>query len=206
MKRLIVILLIMNMFNMNVHARGKSGDFLSRMTFGFEWGYVASVHSGYHYNFFAPEGYRVDIEGSAFGFVSNADMYMKAGYDFNTEWNLSVLIGYEGISDIHRAIPVSLRMTRYFNANPLKDRWFSFIDLGSGICLKTPVQEILTGKVGGGYRLALSRHSSLDFLLSARFTHTHPQITYDDVPIPLNKTNRNSAFISAISVGMAVNF
>ncbi len=191
---------------MNVHAKGESGNFLSRVTFGLEWGYVASIHSVYHFNFFAPEGYRMDIEGSKLGYVNNADMYLKLGYDFNTRWNLAVCLGYEGIADIHRAIPLSLRMTRYFNDNPLKDRWFSFIDLGSGICLKKPVQEIFSGKIGGGYRLSLSRHSSLDFLLSARLTHTHPQITYDEADIPFDKTNRNNALIGAISVGMALTF
>ncbi len=206
MKRLAVILLIMGMFNMNVHARGETDTFLSRITFGLEWGYVASVHSVYHLNFFAPEGYRMDIKGSKLGHVNNADMYLKLGYDLSTVWNMAVCLGYKGIADIHRAVPLSFRMTRYFNDNPLRDRWFGFIDLGSGISLKKPVQEILTGKVGGGYRLSLSRHSSLDFLLSARLTYTHPEITYDDVIIPLNRTNRNNAFISAISVGMAVTF
>ncbi len=205
MKRVaLVILLIVS--SMSLQARERSDESTSRMTFGLEWGYVASISSGFHYNYFAPEGYRVDELGNSFVFISNADMYLHLGYDLSTIWNLSMYVGYEGIAELHKAIPVSLRMTRYFSGNPLEDRWFSFLDLGSGICLKMPVQEILTGKAGIGYSLSLSSHASLDFILSARMTYTHPQVIYDNTLIPFDRTNRNNAYIGAISLGMAVTF
>ncbi len=206
MRRIIYILLILASFNINVHAKGKSGNIPSRMTFGLEWGYVATFQAGYFHYFFAPEGYRVEDRGNGFGLISNADMYAHMGYNLNEKWNLSLYIGYEGIADIHKAVPVSLRMTRYFGSDAAKDRWFAFLDLGSGICLKKEPQDILTGKIGGGYRLVLSRFTSLDFIVSARSVHTHTQIVYDKVNIPLNRTNSNIAYANAISIGMALTF
>ncbi len=176
------------------------------MTFGIEWGYVATFWNGHFYNFFAPEGYRMEDRQNELGFISNADMYAHIGYDFNTKWNLSIYVGYEGIADIHKAVPVSLRVTRFFGADPETDRWLVFADAGSGICIKMSPQEIMTAKLGGGYRLALSRTTSLDFILSARFTRTHPQIMYDKAPIQLSRTNKNVAYTASISVGMALNF
>ncbi len=206
MKRFIIILLIINAFNLNVFAGNKGNEAFPRITYGLEWGYVATIHTGHHYYFFAPEGYRVEDRDNSFGYSSNADMYIHLGYNFSTRWNLSLYVGYEGISNIHKAVPVSLRMTGFFNADPTSDRWFSFIDIGSGICLKVSPQEIMTGKLGAGYRLSLSRTASLDFMLSGRFIYTHPQIIYDKTLIPLERTNRNNAYVSAVSLGMALNF
>jgi hypothetical protein len=81
-----------------------------------------------------------------------------------------------------------------------------FADGGSGICLKTPVQEILTGKIGGGYQMSLSRDTKLNFLFSARGTFTHPSVYYDGSRIPMNRTNRNNAVVGAVSIGLGLTF
>lgn len=203
MKKIIAILLILFSFNNFVNAQK---DRFSRYTFGVEWGYVATIQSGYRYIFFPPEGYRVDVRDNSFGLKNNADVYIHAGMNLNNKWNLSIYAGYAGVSDIHKVIPVSLRGTRYFGEDPLKDRWFAFADLGSGLCMKRPLQEILSGKIGGGYRLSLSRYSMLDFLVSARMTYTHPQITYDQEVIAQEMVRRNNAYVSALSVGLGLTF
>jgi hypothetical protein len=203
MRRIISILLIICSFNICVKAQNSE---FPRFTFGAEWGYVATVQSGYRCIFFPPEGYRVDVRDNSFGLHSNADMYMHGGMNLNENWNISLYIGYAGVSDIHKVIPVSIRTTRFFGRNHLADRWFAFTDLGSGICLKRPVQEILCGKIGGGYRLSLSRDTKLDFILSARMTYTHPQIIYDKMIISHDMVRRNNAYVSAISCGLGLTF
>ncbi len=206
MKYILSIILIFSAFNMNVQAIGKDNESPSKLTFGLEWGYVATIHAGFQNNFFAPEGYRVDEAWHTFRHYSNAEMYAHIGWNLNPKWNISLYVGYEGLADFHKALPVSVRMTRFFNDDTASDRWFSFIDLGSGICLKTPLREILTGKTGGGWRMALSAGTSLDFLVSAKFTYTHPNIIYDRIPISSANTNRNNAYLTALSIGMAINF
>jgi hypothetical protein len=86
------------------------------------------------------------------------------------------------------------------------DRWFGFTDLGSGICVKEQPQEILVARLGGGYSLALSRFTRLEFICSARITYTHPQVYDQGDVIRLNKTNRNNAYVSALSLGLGITF
>lgn len=203
MKKILAILFTITAFNIDVNARE---GISSRFVFGVEWGYVATFFSGYHYNFFAPEGYRVDDYGSSFGYDSNADMYIFAGHEIGKSWELSAYVGYAGVGDYHEAVPVSIRATRFFGDDQYADRWFAFIDAGSGISLKMPVQEMFTGKIGGGYRVALSRDTSLNFIASARMTYTHPQITYDRQPIESEKINRNNAYLAAISFSLSLSF
>ena len=203
MKKILAILLTLISFNNFVNAQK---DRFSKYTFGVEWGYVATFQSGYRYIFFPPEGYRVDVRDNSFRLQSNADLYIHSGINLSRSWNLSLYTGYAGVGDIHKVLPVSIRVTRYFGKDPLSDRWFAFSDLGSGICFKRPVQEILTGKIGGGYRMSLSRYSKLDFIISARMTYTHPQITYDQEIISHDMVRRNNAYVSALSLGLGLTF
>lgn len=194
------------MFSLVSGAGDKTFKPYPSFTFGAEWGYVATLQSGFHHNYFSPDGYRCDTRGNSFLLHSNGDVYVNAGYNFNGHWNLSLYVGYAGVHDIHHVVPLSLRGTRYFGKDPLKDRWFAFLDLGSGFCLKKDIQEILVGKVGGGYRLSLSRDLKLDILLSARMTYTHPQVVHDGMDIPSDRTNRNNAYVGALSLGLGVSF
>jgi hypothetical protein len=185
---------------------GKGNGHGKRFTCGAEWNYVMTLQSGFHYNYFSTEGFRVDERGNDFLYYSNGDVYFHAGYDLDERWNLSMYLGYAGVHNIHAVIPVSIRGTRYFNPNPMGDRWFAFTDLGSGICVKEQPQEILVARLGGGYSLALSRFTRLEFICSARITYTHPQVYDQGDVIRLNKTNRNNAYVSALSLGLGITF
>lgn len=203
MKRVVLILMIVSAFNINVNAQEKS---FPRITFGAEWNYIATFQSGWHHNFFSPEGYRVDDADNEFVYHSNAEAYLNVGYNLSRNWNIAFYIGMAGVADLHKVVPASLRGTCYFGNDPSADRWFTFLDLGSGICLKKPIQEILTGKIGGGYRMSLSRNTKLDFIASLRMTYTHPTVIYYDEEIPMDKVNRNNAYLSAISLGLGITF
>lgn len=202
MKKLIFILLILSAFIFNTNAQERS---FPRFTYGAEWSYTATIHSIWHYNFFSPDGYRVDLKGNEMMYCSNGEAYVNAGYNFNENWNLSLYIGIAGVGNLHKAVPVSFRSTYLFGNTPYDDRWFTFAEAGSGLSLKVPPQEIFSCKVGGGYRISLSRNTKIDFLMAVKVTYDHPDITYDDVKIDLNRINRNSISLTSISVGMAIN-
>ena len=204
MKRSVIILFMMFPFLMS--GRERTDCESKGFSFGCEWGYIASFHYGEHHNFFSEEGYRVDYRNERFRYHTNAEVMLHIGYDLNQSWNISLNAGYAGIFDMHHAIPISLRATRMFRRNSYGDRWFTFLDLGSGIDLKKETQALLCGKVGGGYRIALSRESGLDFLFSYRMTLAHPEVSYDGYPVRLEKINRNNAYISALSVGIRLTF
>jgi len=187
-------------------ASGKEPVDVPKVTFGAEWSYIATFQSGHHYNFFAPDGYRVDMKDNEFGYFTNGEVLFHAGYNFNEFWNLSVYLGYTGISDLHPAFPISLRATRYFGNDPLADRWFAMADLGSGVSIKKYPREILFGKLGGGYRISLSRHVKMDFVASLRVVYTHPDIIYYGDRIERKWINRDNGYLSSISLGVALTF
>ena len=202
MKRFALILLILSTFAIKANAQGES---LPRMTFGAEWSYISTIHSSWHYNFFSSEGYRVNLKGSEIMHHSNAEAFLKAGYNFNENWNLALYVGIAGIGNVHKALPVSLRSTCFFGKEYMADRWFSFIEAGSGISLKLPPQEIFACKAGGGYRISLSRNTKMDFIVAVKVNYTHPDVIYEDVRIEHDRINRNGMTLTSVSVGMAIN-
>lgn len=206
MKRIVCILLMLNLFNISVFAQEECGYACPCLTFGAEWSSVAEIWSGFHNNFFAPDGYRVDQRGNRFRYRENTDVYVHIGYNFDEKWNIALYVGYADADEEEKILPVSLRGTRFFKSDHMSDRWFTFLDIGSGLCLKRPVQEILAAKTGFGYRLSLSRDTKLDFHIAARATYAHKNIIYDDTIIQADRTNRNDLLIGALSLGMAVVF
>ena len=198
------IIFILSAFE--TYASGKETGEFRRFTFGAEWGYVASFHSGIHHNFFSEQGYRVDLINNSFAFNGNGDVYIHFGYNLKRNLNLSLYAGVAGIADFHKAVPLTLRLTRYLDIADSKNRWLVFADAGSGVCIKPDPQSILTGKIGGGYSITLSRDTSIDLLFAYRMTFTHPEIVYDGHTIGMNKINRNNAYVSALSLSISLNF
>lgn len=203
MKKELLILLLVCLTGFSTDGRERS---FRRISWGAEWSWSAVFYEGYHYNYFAPEGYRVDEKEDCFRYVTNGEAFIHAGFNINEFWNISIYAGFSGLSDLHHAVPVSIRLTRYFKPDEQDDRWFGFFDFGSGICLKSPVQEILTGKIGGGYRFSLSRSTKIDFIAALHTRYTHPEIWYCGEEIRHERVNRNDAYISSISLGLALTF
>lgn len=185
---------------------GRADERLPRITFGAEWSYMATIFSGYHYNYFSPEGYRFNVDGTDFHLYNNGEVLLHLGYNINECWNISAYTGIAGIADYHNSIPINVRATRYFGHNPLKDRWFSFVDLGTGITVKRPVEGILSVKAGGGYRISLSRDTKIDLLGAVRYTYTQPQVYHDNITISHEDTNRNDAHLVSLSFGLSLTF
>ncbi len=177
---------------------------IPRFTYGAEWGYIGIFFSGYHFNFFAPEGYRVDPRYNEFTFISNGEAYLHAGYNISDKYNLSAYMGLSAIGEYHHTVPVSLRLTRYYRENAQKDRWLAFIDVGSGISIKDTPQALLSGKIGLGYRISLSRSTKLDLIAALRSVLTHPDIDYYGTMIQHDRINRNNAYVSAFSIGLSL--
>ena len=212
MKKCLYILLIICTFNTNVYSANKNVKHINsaesdipRLTFGAEWSYIGTVHYNTRYNFFNTEGYRQNRSESISGYWSNAEALLHIGYNLTPHLNLSVYTGIMGIADIHHAVPLSFRGTYYFGEHD-SDRWLAFADLGTGISIKEEPQEIWTGKVGGGYRVTLSRDAKLDFITAFRLCCTHPQIKDGEDIISLQWTNRNTALVKSFSIGMAITF
>ena len=205
MKRGLTIITML--FLLGLSAAGKSPSRVSpRITFGCQWDYCATFLTGVNQYFFAPEGFREQTRGNHATYISNGESAVNVGYNFNDNWNLALYIGYTALGKYHRAVPVSLRTTRFFGNDALKDRWFSFIDLGSGVSIKSHPQEIFTGKIGGGYRMSLSRYAKLDFILSLRAIYTHPELIYYNEIIQDKDISRNYGYVCSLCFGIGVTF
>ena len=179
---------------------------LPKVTFGAEWGYMPSFISGHHYNFFDPDGFRVDSKDISAGFYNNGEVTLHVGYNFNHKWNLSLHAGYSGAGDYEPTVPITLRLTRYWGENHLADRWFTLFDAGTGICLKEDPRETISCKLGGGYRISLSRVSKLDFIAAFRLLYTHPEIKYYGELIDRKWINRNDGYVGSLFVGISLTF
>lgn len=177
-----------------------------KLTFGTEWGYIHTFYNGYHNNFFSQDGWRVNERDQGLCSYSNAEIYLHIGYNLSDNWNLSAYAGYTNICTINHCIPVSLRATRYFKENEKGDRWLTFIDLGSGITARKHPQEILTGKVGTGYRISLSEDTKIDIIASFRMNYAHTDIIYENTGISFEKVNRNNFYAGAASIGISLTF
>ena len=205
MKRGLLILVVL--FSCTVSAIGRVPQVsYPKWTFGTECSYNATFYEGYHHYFISSDGFRDEIIKGSLTYHNNIEVNIHGGYNFNNNWNLSLYIGYAGLGGFHHAIPVTLRTTRYFGEDPMTDRWFAFVDLGSGISLKDNPQEIYSGKIGGGYRLTLSRLTKVDFIFALKTVYTHPDIEYYGEKIEANFINRNDGLASSISLGIGLTF
>ena len=204
MSRIAVISIMIMLFlsTAQMHAR----EDIARITFGAEWSGTAAIFTAYHFNYFSPDGYRYNQEGTETGPTFNGESLLHMGYNVNDNWNLGIYTGFTGISRIHNAIPLSFRATRLFRSNKYGDRWLAFADAGTGFSLKKHIQEIYALKFGSGYRFSLSRDSKIDLLVAAKCTYTHPEIYFEHEPISLRWTNRNDAIVVSGSVGISVTF
>lgn len=189
-----------------LHADVRARHSGSRLTFGAEWSFISSFNCRVHHNFFSEEGYRVDLNQRSWRYENNGELELHCGYDLSNDWNISLHTGFVGIYDIGNAIPVSLRLTRFFKEDRAGDRWLCYIDTGTGMCLKENPQMIAVGKAGGGYRLSLSQTTKMDILVACRTSLTHPKVVFDGYTVPFEKTNRNNAFVTALSLGISLTF
>lgn len=206
MKKFLYILLIICSFNLNVKGQDSVSEDFARLSFGAEWSYIGTVNYNTWYNFFSTDGYRLNRHENVSGYWNNAEALVHVGYNFNKHWNLALYAGMTGFANFHNAVPVSLRATYYWGQDALKDRWLTFMDLGTGVSIKGEPQEIWTGKVGGGYRITLSRDTKLDLIAAIRLACTHPQIIDGQDIITLEWTNRNLALLQSFSLGISITF
>jgi hypothetical protein len=205
MKRGLLILFVMLSCGFNAVGRNTQTS-CPDWTFGAEWTYNATFHEGYHHYFISTDGSREEMIGDLFTYYSNGEISIHGGYNFNNNWNLSLYISHTRLGGFHNAIPVTLRATRYFGQDTTSDRWFAFADLGSGFSLKQKPQEIYSGKLGGGYRLTLSRYTKLDFHVALRTVYTHPDVLYYGEQIDKDCINRNDGHLSSLSFGIGLTF
>ena len=181
-----------------------NGAKVNRFVFGAEWGYTASIFNIYHNNYLSPEGIRVDDKGFDFDYSSNGHVLAGVSYAFARKYEAGVYLGFIGVAQDRRLVPLSLRATYYFDSY-LKDGLFCYLDGGPAFGENQNVT--LIGKLGGGYRMKLSDHFCLDFILSFHLCSDHPKLFYnDDQQITGDDLRRNDATYGGLNFSLALRF
>ncbi len=180
------------------------GAKVSRFVFGAEWGYTSSLFNIYHNNYLSPEGIRVDEKGVNFDYYSNGHVLAGVGYAFARKYEVGAYLGFIGVAQERRLAPLSLRATYYFDSY-LSDGLFCYLDGGPAFGENQNVT--LIGKLGGGYRMKLSGHFCLDFILSFHLCSDHPKLFYnDDRQITGDDLRRNDATYGGLNFSLALRF
>ena len=185
-------------------AQPAAGAKVNRFVFGVEWGYTSSLFNIYHNNYLSPEGIRVDDKGFEFDYSSNGHILAGVSYAFARKYEAGMYLGFIGVAQDRRLVPLSLRATFYFDSY-LSDGLFCYLDGGPAFGENQNVT--LIGKLGGGYRMKLSDHFCLDFILSFHICSDHPNIfDNDDQQITGDDLRRNDATYGGLNFTLALRF
>lgn len=178
-------------------------------TFGMETSYVLGFMNYSHFNFISADGDRRDERSLTAGAVSNGQILAGCGINLSRNWNLSLFTGYGGVYRRERMVPLSLRVTWLSGDNPLENRWLLFCGAGIGFNdFERPEKVSAEGKIGAGYRISLNRAVKLDFLVGFQEVYTHPRAGESDTGdyVAPERMRRNDAFLSALTIGLALVF
>lgn len=173
-------------------------------TYGAEWNYVGTFASAKRQNFYSPDGYRVGIRKTELTYASNGEILFHVGVNPDDNWNVALYAGYTNIAKENDAIPISLRLTRFFYSNELSDKWLCYLDFGSGFTPNKELKPQFSGKIGGGYRFSLSRRTKIDLVSGIKLSYTKPQVYFDNELIPDSQIKRNSAIFTALTIGISI--
>lgn len=160
-----------------VSAAGKGGWY-DHLDYGVEWGYSASFFEAYHYNYTSPSGARIDSRDNHLSYKSNGHIYGFVGARFARRFATDVLVGWAGIYEGRRVVPVTLRASCFWSGYD-RDGWKTFLEGGWCGARSFAGKPVFIGKLGCGYRLMLDRDFALDFSLSLQGAYDHPLDVYD---------------------------
>ncbi len=167
-----------------------------------EWGGGITFLDCYSFSYLRTDGTRLKGNPCTFLFNPNAHLLIKYDADISSQWNLSVMSGYEGIYDRTRIIPLTVRGS-YFPGTCSREGRFWFLEGGTGV--KTDFSTLAAlGRIGWGKRFHLSEITSLDFMVSYRsalFKYDHIDDP-DEVPVDQIYTNRKITGTVSISVAL----
>ncbi len=207
----VAIIALLALYQAPSSAQQENTGFFDKFTFGIEGSYISSVFVYRHFNFISSYGYRIDHKYSDTGYRNNGEFLIHFGLNASRHINLSLYTGYSGVYRLKTTYPVTLRVTGLFGNDPMRGRWLVFAGAGPGFS-DAGDRISLSGiwKAGGGYRVALSRFSKLDFLMSVRTVMSDNGVSDPEnasaVYIPEENLRRNDAIYLALTFGIGITF
>lgn len=200
MRKLLLSFLAAALFSVPLAGRG------AKVYTAMEWGAGMTIADIHLYNYLLEGGYRMNGSDIYFGGKVNAYWQGSIGCEISPTWSLALNAGYEGIDRQYRVYPVTLRATHYLQSAAV-DGWFLHCEGGVGFWSVSDISAVL-GRLGAGYRLALTRHTALDFILSYRLSIRNPDLFDPDSThqIPPERIARNLLYANKLTLSIALSF
>jgi len=178
-----------------------------KLGFGLEWGYTGTFLRSHQYNYIYSAGSRIIDNGSEWWYYSNGSVLANVGVDLTKTFNLSAYSGLLGVYSSRWMIPVELR-ARWCPSGLENDGFIAH----TGVAATFPTETLkdMAGRlnIGGGYRVMVYRHISVDFLFSANATLDHDLIKDPDTGqhILSSDITRNLSEYWGLNLSVAINF
>ena len=200
MRRILPVILAFLLSSLPLAGRG--GKVFAAM----EWGAGITLADIHLYNYLLEGGYRMNGSEIYFGGKINAYWQGSIGYEISPTWSLALNAGYEGVDRQYRVYPVTLRATHDLQSSTT-DGWFLYGEGGAGFWSISDISVVL-GRLGAGYRIALTRHTLLDFLLSYRLSIRNPDLFDPDSTrqIPPERIALNHLYANKLTLSVALSF
>lgn len=197
---------MLSLLTVSIASYGRDGGRL--FTFGLEWGYSAKVFDDHKFIFYDDYGSKTADKDYGLCFTSNGYVLADFGFNVTRRSVIALQSGFEGISVHRSAVPVRLKYS-FLPNGAYSDG--AILTVSGGVCIPvngSSMKPAASGSAGGGYRLALGRHTSLDFIACARVTFDNPDITdkWTGHTIPPGRVLQNNATYVSINLGAALNF
>ena len=176
-------------------------------SYGLEWGYTATFFKHAHYNFICSEDYRINEKYNTWWYYSNGSVLANAGVDLTKTLNVSAYSGLIGVYSHRWVIPAEMRV-RFCPAGNGNDGPVFQAGGGAVFPTSTLTETAARGLLGGGYRFAIFRSMSVDFLLSFNLTWDHDLIKDPDTQayVPHSAISSNMSEYYAVNLSVALNF
>ena len=201
MKKLIPMMFLMLLAPLAARAEGP------RFSWGLEWGYTGTFLRSSQHNFICEEGYRIIDNPQTWWYFSNGTVTANAGVDLTRNIGVSAYSGLRGVYSKRWVVPAGLKI-RWSPVGLDSDGLLVFAG-GGAVFPTAPLRETgLEANAGAGYRIALRRGLSVDFLVSWNFTLDHENIADPDTRklVPRTMISSNTCEYQGINFSVALNF
>lgn len=181
MRRTVVIYILFataSFFLPQCHLHGKDGWNTSRLEYGVEWGMQMPVATKLECSFLTTDRYIVTMDEHKVGNHINGMFSVFAGYDVSKRINISISIGYLGLTKGERGVSTTFRGTYRISSQAQADAGSRVFAECGVFRRKGNDRTSVIAKAGYGYRFALNRDLSFDIRCGVMSSRSHPDI-YD---------------------------
>ena len=179
-----------------------------RITWGLEWGVAGTVFSHHDYQYTTLEGHHIDQHFNDTQFHVQGLMTARIGLQTSPRMNVSLGGGWQGLQYGIRCIPVSLRMTYVWSADPEGAGVATFLEGGIGIKENLKGKEGYFAKAGLSYRIPLGYGVRLCMNAAAQGSFCQPAIydPYDLIYVDENHLEYSYRFSLAPVMSISLEF